>query len=202
MSELSCYEQLGVSENASFEEIQEARTRMSALHSGDRKQVDLIEAAYDQILMERLRQRQEGKIKVPERIRFAEREVRTMPIAPPTPTKEAPAWLQGLLDTPSRSDIVWPAGSFFALSLLSLLELASAPLTLAVGVGVGLYFLNRKEKKFGRAVVITLLALLGGLLIGAPLASWLTSVGVVFPADGLAASFTFFVLWLVSSFLR
>jgi hypothetical protein len=44
--------------------------------------------------------------------------------------------------------------------------------------------------------------LLGGLLIGAPLASWLTSVGVVFPADGLAASFTFFVLWLVSSFLR
>lgn len=202
MSDLSCYEQLGVTENASFEEIQQARQRLTDRYSDDRKQIERIEAAYDEILMQRLRQRQEGKIKVPERIRFPEREVRTAPVATPTPRKEAPAWLQGLLDTPSQADILWPGGTFLGLSALSLIQPSSAPLALAVGVGFSLYFLNRKENKFGRVFAITLISLTVGLILGSPLGSWLTTVGILLPADGLAASFTFFILWLVSSFLR
>jgi hypothetical protein len=202
MSELSSYEQLGVSENATFEEIQQARQRLSDEYSGDRKQLDRIEAAYDEILMQRLRARQEGKIKVPERIRFAEREVRSAPPSPPAPPKEAPAWLQGLLDTPSQAEILWPAGTFFALSALSLIQPASASLALAVGVGFSLYFINRKENKFGRAATITLVTLIVGLLLGTPIASWLTALGVQLPTEGLAASFAFFILWLANSFLR
>jgi len=72
MSDQSPYEKLGVSEDASFDEIQDVRNRLLEQHGGDGIVRDVIEAAYDAILMERLRMRQEGKIKVPERIRFPE----------------------------------------------------------------------------------------------------------------------------------
>ncbi len=79
MSDQNPYEKLGVSEDASFDEIQEARNRLLEQHGGDGKNLEMIEAAYDAILMERLRMRQEGKIKVPERIRFPEMRVQSLP---------------------------------------------------------------------------------------------------------------------------
>jgi hypothetical protein len=51
------YELLGVNENSSFDEIQEARNNLLADKGGDRKQTEAIEAAYDAILMDRLRLR-------------------------------------------------------------------------------------------------------------------------------------------------
>ena len=83
MSEQSPYEKLGVSETASFEEIQAAKNRLTQEYSNDVKTVEDIEAAYDSIIMERLKLRQEGRIKVPDRIRFAERQRETPP-PPPT----------------------------------------------------------------------------------------------------------------------
>jgi len=59
MSDQSPYEKLGVSEDASFDEIQDARNRLFEQYSGDSKSVEIIEAAYDAILMDRLRMRQE-----------------------------------------------------------------------------------------------------------------------------------------------
>ena len=66
------YETLGLTEASSFEEVQSAKTRLSAEYKDDPQRKESIETAYDAILMERLRLRQEGKIKVPDRIRFAE----------------------------------------------------------------------------------------------------------------------------------
>nr|WP_320415743.1 CPP1-like family protein [Oxynema aestuarii] len=203
MSEYSCYEQLGLKEDASFEEIQDARDRLMEEHSGDPKRVESIEAAYDEILMLRLKQRQEGKIKVPEGIRFPEKTT-TIPTKIPTPpTQEAPAWLQNLLDTPSQPDILWPGGIFLGLSALTLFQPSSAPLALAVGVGFSLYFLNRKENKFGRAVTIAVISLTLGLVLGTPLGNLLHgSMGVLLSPDAIAAGFTFFAMWLATSFLR
>ena len=201
MSEQNPYDQLGVTEDSSFDEIQEARDHLVSVHDGDRKQVETIEAAYDAILMDRLRMRQEGKIKVPDRIRFPEKLTQAPPSAAPAPTDQAPAWLQQLIDTPSRADIVWPAGLFIGLSALSI----SAPaLALAVGVGVSLYFLNRKEKKFGRAILLTLIGLIIGIVVGLQIDSLfplqIATIGL--EAESFAAIVTFFILWLVSSFLR
>jgi len=64
MSEQNPYEQLGVTEESSFEEIQEAKQRLVQQYQNDSKIVELIEAAYDSVLMDRLRMRQEGRIKV------------------------------------------------------------------------------------------------------------------------------------------
>ena len=74
MSEKTPYEKLGVSETAPFEEIQKAKDHLSHKHSDNFETIESIESAYDAIVMERLKLRQEGKVNVPDNIRFAEHE--------------------------------------------------------------------------------------------------------------------------------
>jgi Protein CHAPERONE-LIKE PROTEIN OF POR1-like len=201
MSDTNHYERLGLDENSTFDEIQEARNRLVQEQAGDRKQIEAIESAYDAILMERLRLRQEGKIKVPDRIRFPERLAEPLPEFTPAPAKQTPDWLQRLVDTPSRADVLLPAAIFLGTGLLSL----SAPaLALALGVGCSLYFLNRKEHKFGRAFLLTLIALVVGVVLGLQIGQLLTPQLqlISLALDSFAAWVTFLILWLVSSFLR
>jgi hypothetical protein len=206
MSNLNPYEQLGVTESSSFDEIQAARTRLCAEHQGDRKQLETIEAAYDAVLMDRLRLRQEGKIKVPDRIRFPEKLVAPPPEPVSSPARETPDWLKRLLDSPSPQDIWLPALIMAILSGLVLYQPTSDILQLALilGVGSSLYFLFRKERKLGRTVLLGFSGLVLGFVLGgllsALLKTQLTQVGLeptVFTTIG-----TFIVLWLISSFLR
>jgi hypothetical protein len=203
MSANGHYEILGVNENSSFDEIQDARNRLLAEKSGDRKQTEVIEAAYDAILMDRLRLRQEGKIKVPERIRFPERLVEPPPDFAPAPQSQASTWLQRVLDTPSRSDILLPGGLFLGMAALSLL-VNNPTVPLALGVGFSLYFLNRKEHRFLRSFVITLVGLIVGCVAGIQLGGLLTAQLATIPIalETFAAGVALLVLWLVSSFLR
>jgi len=201
MSDLSHYEQLGVEEGASFEAIQEARNQLLQDHAGDRRRIEAIEAAYDAILMDRLRLRQEGKIKVPDRIRFPERMAEPAPDFVPKPTVNSPSWLQRFLDTPSRNDVLLPGVLLLGTTFLSLSSPAAA---LALGTGLSFYFLNRKENKFARAFLLTL----GGLTVGITLGLWTAGLlatplaGLGLSADTFAAIVTFVLLWLISSFLR
>ncbi len=200
MSDQNPYEKLGVTEDASFEEIQDAKGRLMQQHQDNQKLVETVEAAYDAIIMDRLRMRQEGKIKVPERIRFPEKLSQAPPSFPQTPINRSPAWLEGFLDTPSTGDILWPAVTFSLLSLLSFLNNQDSilPLALALGFGCNIYFLNRKEQKFGRSILLTL----AGLLIGVGLGSLLgTNLGGIDPLK-FATVATFVIFWLISSFLR
>lgn len=208
MSDQNPYEKLGVTEDASFDEIQDAKGRLMQQHRGDQKLLETVEAAYDAIIMERLRMRQEGKIKVPERIRFPERTSQSPPSFPQAPVNRTPDWLQRLWDTPAPGDLLWPAISFVLLGSITLFypapEQSILPLVLALGFGCSIYFLNRKENRFGRAVLITLVGLiaglgLGSLLVSLPMASSL-SIGLT--NDKLIAVVTFLIFWLISSFLR
>ena len=52
MTEQTPYEKLGVSEDASFDEIQNVRSRLLSEHSDDSKHSETIEAAYDAILID------------------------------------------------------------------------------------------------------------------------------------------------------
>ncbi|NEN91059.1 MAG: molecular chaperone DnaJ [Okeania sp. SIO3H1] len=203
MSDLSNYQQLGLTEDASFDEIQAAKERLKQQHSGDQKVIENIEAAYDSILMDRLRLRQEGKIKVPERIRFPEKQTKKVPDSfTPGLTEKGPAWLQKLIDTPSQADILWPTGIYVVLGAISIYSGVSQPsilqLTLALGVGGCLYFLNRKENKFGRAVLLTV----GGLILGLILGGILSALATGLTTEIFITLVTFLVLWMVSCFLR
>lgn len=204
MSAENPYEQLGLSEDASFDEIKAARDRLTQEHSNDQKRVQMLEAAYDAILMERLRMRQEGKIKVPEGIRFAERVAQSPPNTPSPPAKQAPEWLQRLLDTPSRADILWPLGVFLGLGAVSLFNASLVSLALALGVLTSLYFLTRKEGKLGRAMLLSMAGLTIGLILGVALYALLVSQGIRLGSDSsiVATCISFIILWLVTSFLR
>ena len=208
MSDQNPYEKLGVTEDASFDEIQDAKGRLMQQHRGDQKLLETVEAAYDSIIMDRLRMRQEGKIKVPERIRFPEKSSQAPPSFTQAPVSRTPAWLQRLLDSPTPADLIWPAVSFLLLSGMTVFYRAPAesilPLVLALGVGCSIYFLNRKEGQFGRAVLLTLAGLVVGLLLGQLLGGLLEPqlASIDWKTENFATLVTFFVFWLISSFLR
>lgn len=209
MSDQTPYQTLGISEDATFDDIQAVKTRLLREHQGNTQLLDQVEGAYDAIIMERLRLRQEGKIKVPEKIRFPERqaEIPAKP-APSMTMPSAPAWLASSFDQPSRNDILLPAGVFAVLTSLSWLvpdpSGSLQSLLLVVGVFATIFFLNRKQRKFGKALLFSLGALLLGIGLGTGLVQLLlaTNMAIAVSPEQVSATITFFILWLISSFIR
>jgi hypothetical protein len=206
MTEQNPYEQLRVTESSSFEDIQAAKSRLRAEYEGNEEQLRKIDSAYDAVLMDRLRLRQEGKIKVPDRIRFPEK-LAEPPASPKVDLpKNSPAWIQSLVDTPSRSDILLPLGVATGLSALVIFAPTAVQIALIGGVGSTFYFLYRKERKLGRAVLLTVVGLLVGLLVGGfaygLVAGWFAHLPIRIGSDIFASVLTFLIFWLVSSFLR
>ncbi len=201
------YEQLGVAENASFEEIQAAKQRLYEKHSNDSSVLERVETAYDSIIMDRLRLRQENKIKVPEKIRFPERDTEKSFKVPPLVSNN-PNWLQQFIDTPTQTDIIIPSAIFLVLAGIAVFsqnqENSLLPLLMALGFISNIYFLNRKEGRFGRAFLISLATLLLGIALGSGLASLLVgqNSGIILGGEQFAAAVTFCLFWLVSCFLR
>lgn len=198
------YEKLQVPEDASFEQIKEARDALLAAHAGDERQRTEIEAAYDAILMDRLRQRQEGKIKVPERIRYAEQLNEVAP-AKLNPIAQHPAfqWWQQQLDTPSLRGITTTSTVYGLLMAIGLSQANADTLALVLSLGLGfnLVWLQRKEQRLGRAFLITLLALILGTVIAVGIHS-LGLPGMPPNVDQLVGIGVFVSFWLTSNFLR
>ena len=213
MSEQSVhYKTLGLTEASSFEEVQSARTRLAADYEDDPKKKEGIEAAYDAILMERLRLRQEGKIKVPDRIRFAEKQSKSKAAAPKTSITEnvGSQWLSDLLDQPeTSSELLWPSVIFSGLIALSWLLKSSsavgASFALALGMMAAVYFLNQKTRKFWRSSGLSAIGLVVGLCLGIVIVEMLGSQGTSLPDEqvaSLSTSVTLAMLWFVTGFLR
>lgn len=204
MSEQSPYQQLGVSEGSTFDEIQAARNRLCAEFQGNEEQLQKIETAYDSVLMDRLKMRQEGRIKVPDGIRFAERQVEVPTKTSLSAAMQPPSWLEQVLDTPSKTDIWLSAGVMTALIALTVFVAGVVQPVLILGTGATFYFLYRKEQKLGRAALLSVLGLIGGLVIGGLLFNVLSSLMPEFTLgiDVVATAFTCLVFWLISSFLR
>ena len=206
MSEQTPYEQLGVTKNSSFEEIQSAKKRICEENSNDTKVIESIEAAYDAVIMDRLRLRQEGKIKVPERIRFPERKVES-PVEKKVKAKSTPNWLQNLLDNPSQKEILISTAVFLTLATVTLLGQTATtsllPLLMAIGFMSSVYLINSKEKRFGRSLLITLVMLIAGVSLGSAIAGSLANSGlmIVMP-EQFASVVTFVLFWLASCFLK
>lgn len=202
MAEMSPYQVLGVSEEASFEEIQSARARLLASLGVDEQQQERVEQAYDAILMQRLRLRKEGKIAVPDRIRYAEQRAARPETEPslPRPAAQNPPWISRWLDSPSAPDMLWPAvllGGLVGWVVLAPDEYPS--LQLALGLMACIYFLYRKERRFLRAFLLALAGLSLGLMLAYAIALPLTGGDA---PGALLVGITFAVMWLVTSFLR
>jgi hypothetical protein len=202
MSDPTPYEKLGIGEDASFEEVQRARDRMLLEFDDDELQQEAIEAAYDAVLMDRLRARQEGKIKVPDRIRFPERLVANIPpVTQTSPTKSAPNWLSRLVDSPSRQDVLISLGVFAGLGVFNFLVKGATPTWLALSLLSSIYFLNRKENRFGRSVLLALMGLVLAVLCGV-MFDQVRSLASPEVPNSISLIVMYVVIWLVTCFLR
>jgi hypothetical protein len=205
MTQPTPYEQLGITDDASTEEILQARDRMLAEAdlANDRKQREQIETAYDAVLMDRLRQRQEGKIKVPDRIRFPEKSTQPVPNFVPTlPTPKA-TWLNQLLRRPSIKELGLPTAIFAGLGIAGSLYINLQQLVLMAGVIACIYFVNRRERRMGKSILVGLAGLLGGFLIGGLVWTVLKPqlIGIGLASNVLDTSLAIFLLWFLSCFL-
>ena len=203
----SNYKTLGLDESSSFEEVQVARKRLIEECEGDPQQKEAIEAAYDAILMERLRMRQEGKIKVPDRIRFAEKasESSTSTSRVSLPAPQPPNWLQDWLDTPSRDDILWPSVVFLVFAAMSWFVANSAATALGFSVAATIFFLNRKERKFWRSLAFATGGLLIGVFLGLVMINFIAQQSPGLNPErinALVSIVAMAILWFISSFLR
>ncbi len=204
MSSQSYYETLGVAADASFEDIQSARTQLSHEYAEDAQRLQEIEKAYDALLMERLRLRQEGKIAVPDGVRFAENKV-TKPKMAAKPAFSMPTWDNKFSASPELWDWAAPTVAYVALIGLTL-GFGQRPGDLQTWVGIGtgaaLFFVYRKEKRILRAILFSFGGLMLGYMLGLALAKILiTQVpGLTLPL--VATWISFVILWLVSVFLK
>ena len=205
MSEPTPYEKLGVTDEASFEEVRDARDRLLREYEGDESQQEAIELSYDAILMARLRARKEGKIAVPDRIRYPERLSTETPVALQNNSQQrTPTWLSKLLDSPSQKDIYISLGIFAGLAIISFFVPAATTTWLSFCLIVSGYLLTRKENRFGRALLISL----SGITLGVGFAALTNQVVLSrlagapsFPSP-LQTAIILIVMWLHACFLR
>jgi Protein CHAPERONE-LIKE PROTEIN OF POR1-like len=205
MSQPTPYERLGIGVDASFEEIQAAKKHLQSSSGGDQRAIDDAEAAYDSILMDRLKMRQEGKIAVPEGIRFPEKSVQTMSLPKLAPPQVVSDKLGDLVEMPTGRSLAIGAGVATVLAASAALPDANndgLPLLLALSAGYTLFTLKVKSNKLGRAFAITSLGLVGSIVL---ILAVISVAGL--SVDNMLAGKVYalgaiFTLWLVGSFLK
>lgn len=146
MDAFNPYDHLGIAEDAPFEEVTAVRDRLLKEAAGDPIELERIEAAYDAILRDRLRARIEGKITVPDRIRFAEKSLSD--VVGQTNRSESipsPSWLSNIYAPPDRNSALTSLLVFGGLGILGLLSPKSISLALAVGL-IAFFICNTAKK--------------------------------------------------------
>jgi hypothetical protein len=173
------YERLGITPDASFDAVQEARNACLLEAGDDPIARSRVEAAYDAVLMDRLKERQQGKVSTAARTASAKEQQATPPPRlplPALPKVTLPRVSAPSLGTPSFSLIESPdrwlalGGGGLVLALLLLLPTPPAELLLALATALCVVCLQRRRRRFLSAVgwgfgLLSLGLVLGGLLV-------------------------------------
>jgi hypothetical protein len=175
------YERLGITADASFDQVQAAKQARLLEAAGDTMACSRVEAAYDAVLMERLKERQQGKVstaaktasqreQVPPAPKLA---VMALPKLPQLP-KFAQAALPKVSASAQGRELWFPVATTSALlALLVFVPAAPPELLLALATGMAVINLQRRSGKFLKAVVWSVGLLSLGLLLGGLLAAGL-----------------------------
>ena len=180
-SQPSAYERLGITVDAGFDAVQSAKQERLSEVGDDPQARAQIEAAYDAVLMDRLKERQQGKVSSAA-LNASQREAKSTSLASPLQRPNLPPLpkISGL-KTPSL-----PAGSFslpslalaegaerwlplagFSVLLLLLAPPSSAELVLALGTVLTVVNLQRRNRRLLSAAGWGVLLLSVGLVSGA-----------------------------------
>jgi hypothetical protein len=173
----SPYERLGISPDASFDAVQQAkRDRLSELGEDPQARAR-VEAAYDAVLMDRLKERQQGKVssaalnasqREATRPALASPPVRpNLPAMPSLPSLPRPKFSVPSLELAVGRERWFPLGVGSVLvALLLLTPATSAELLLALATVMTAVNLQRRNGKFLPAVGWSFLLLSVGLVLG------------------------------------
>uniref|UniRef100_A0A1D1XMZ5 Chaperone protein DnaJ n=1 Tax=Anthurium amnicola TaxID=1678845 RepID=A0A1D1XMZ5_9ARAE len=151
------YKRLGLSPDASEEEIREARNFLLQQYAGHESSMESIEDAYDKLLMASFRYRKKTKMNLKSRLK---RKV-----------EESPPWIKRVLDYVELPpmDVVLRRMFLFAFmgawSIMNSAETGPA-FQLALSLGSCIYFLNDKMQNVARAFIMGFGALVLGWLCG------------------------------------
>lgn len=175
------YQQLGVAVDASFDDVQAARQQRLSELGEDPMARARVEAAYDAILMNRLRERQQGRVSTAARSASQREQVKPQPPAGGPSLPRLPQLPMGSLARPTLSlptlrlasgrELWFPlACTGVLLLLLFALSAPPAELILSLATLATLLNLQRRNGRFlaslGWSVALLCLGLLlGGLLV-------------------------------------
>ena len=209
------YEQLGISPEASFEMVQQAKhDRLANLPGDDLKGRARIEAAYDSVLMQRLKERQLGQLtgaaataSKREAVVPSAAKAIALPNLPQLPNLPRPQL--GQLKLPrlalAEGNKLWIPLGGSALVLAALLltggQPGSAELLLALATLLTVLCLQRRNGRFFPAVGYGFISLALGLLLGSLLAPALAPLGLALAPGVLAAFPALLVLALTALFV-
>ena len=184
------YERLGISADASFDVVQAAKQTLLDQVGDDSIARARVEAAYDAVLMERLKERQQGKVSTA--ARTASNREQAAPQAPKQPAlanlpqvslpklKLQPLALPQLalpqLALASGRELWFPLAASGALLLFLLALPSSAELVMALVTGVCVINLQRRSGRFLPALGWSLALLSLGLLLGGLMAAQLPTL--------------------------
>ena len=214
------YARLGLSKDATFEQVQSAKARCIAEVDGDDQARARVEAAYDSVLMSRLRNRQQGQVS-PAAATASQREdgLGSLPVSGPSfPGTSVLQKIRTNLPDPSQSlasfapqwslvegqgRIVRLVAGVVGLALL-VVSVASVQLVLALAcIGVFLSQVRRGRRPLA-SLGWTLLALLVGLVVGSLFTTALSPTALqqlsITPAQ-IQALPAAILLWLAALFL-
>ncbi|KAK4252578.1 hypothetical protein QN277_014561 [Acacia crassicarpa] len=151
------YRRLGISRDASEEEIWGSRQFLLQQYAGHERSEESIEAAFEKILMASFRQRKKTKINLKSRLKKK--------------VEESPPWVQNLLNYVELppTDVILRRLFLFAFmggwSIMNSAESGPA-FQVAISLAACVYFLNEKTKSLGRAFIIGFGALVAGWVSG------------------------------------
>ncbi|GMY15418.1 protein CHAPERONE-LIKE PROTEIN OF POR1, chloroplastic [Fagus crenata] len=189
------YRRLGVSHDASEEEIWGSRNFLLEQYAGHESSAESIEAAFEKILMTSFQLRKKTKINLKSRLKKK--------------VEESPPWVKNLLDfveLPPK-DVIFRRLFLFAFmggwSIMNSAEGGPA-FQVAVSLAACIYFLNEKTKSLARAFIIGLGALVTGWVSGSLLVPNIPALLLhpTWTLELLTSLVVYFFLFLSCTFLK
>ncbi|XP_057790133.1 protein CHAPERONE-LIKE PROTEIN OF POR1, chloroplastic-like isoform X1 [Salvia miltiorrhiza] len=151
------YKRLGVSTDASEEEVWSARNFLLDQYANHERSAESIEAAFEKLLMTSYKNRKKMKINLKSRLKKK--------------VEESPPWVKNLLsfvEIPPPVIILRRLFLFSFMACWSVMNSAEAgpAFQVALSLGACIYFLNDKNKSLPRAAIIGFGALVAGWFCG------------------------------------
>jgi len=189
------FKRLGVSSDASTEEIREAKNYLTEQYYNHERSREAIEAAYEKIIMESYRARKASKINLKSSLKAK--------------VDESPPWVRGLLslvEVPKKEVIGQRAALFFLLGVWSVFNPAEGgpAFQVAVSLAACVYFINDRLKSLGRAFVLGVGALAVGWLFGSVLIPVVPTVLIPrsWSLELTTALISYVFLWFSCTFMK